>query len=48
VRLYGLEVKAALGSAIGADQIAAVKAEYVAAGGLRSNARYGYVHRSTS
>jgi hypothetical protein len=48
VRLYGLEVKTALGGAIGADQVAAVKAEYAAAGGLRSNARYGYVHRSTA
>jgi predicted TIM-barrel fold metal-dependent hydrolase len=47
VRLYGLEVKAAMGGAIGADQIAAVKAEYVAAGGLRTNARYGYVPRSS-
>jgi predicted TIM-barrel fold metal-dependent hydrolase len=46
VRLYGLEVKTARGGAIGADQIAAVKAEYVAAGGLRTNARYGYVPRS--
>ena len=27
------------------DLIAAIKAEYVAMGGLRSNARYGYVHR---
>jgi hypothetical protein len=28
------------------DGIAAIKAEYVAMGGLRSNARYGYVHRA--
>jgi hypothetical protein len=40
-------VKAALG-AITNDKIAAIRAEYVAAGGERSNARYGYVstHRS--
>jgi uncharacterized protein len=44
VRLYKLDVKAAQG-AITTDKIAAIKAEYVAMGGLRSNARYGYVHR---
>jgi hypothetical protein len=41
-RLYGLHVKAAQG-AITTDKIAAIKREYIAAGGLRSNARYGYV-----
>jgi predicted TIM-barrel fold metal-dependent hydrolase len=43
-RLYGLQVKAALG-AITTDRIAAIRAAYVAEGGLRSNTRYGYVHR---
>ena len=46
-RLYKLQAKAALG-AITTDNIAAIKAEYVAAGGMRSNARYGYVHRATA
>jgi len=44
VRLYGLNVKAALG-AITNDRIAAIRAEYVAEGGMRSNTRYGYVAR---
>jgi predicted TIM-barrel fold metal-dependent hydrolase len=44
-RLYGLHVKAVLGE-IGNDQVAAIKAQYVAMGGLRSNARYGYVSRA--
>ncbi|HEX9818397.1 MAG TPA: amidohydrolase family protein [Methylomirabilota bacterium] len=44
--LYDLHVKAALG-AITNDTIAALRSEYVAAGGERSNARYGYVHRSS-
>ncbi|MBI4589946.1 MAG: amidohydrolase family protein [Candidatus Rokubacteria bacterium] len=43
-RLYGIHVKAALGG-ITTDKIAAIKAEYLAAGGMRSNARYGYVYR---
>ena len=43
-RLYNLDVKAALG-AITNDKIAAIRLEYVAAGGERSNARYGYVAR---
>jgi predicted TIM-barrel fold metal-dependent hydrolase len=46
-RLYKLQTKAALGP-ITHDNIAAIKAEYVAAGGQRSNARYGYVHRETT
>src|SRR6266446_5667875 len=41
-RLYGLHVKAVLGE-IGNDQVAAIKAQYVAMGGMRSNTRYGYV-----
>jgi hypothetical protein len=43
-RLYGLHVRAALGD-IARDRIAAIRAEYVAAGGTRSNARYGWVAR---
>jgi len=43
-RLYGLHVRAALGDITG-DGIAAIRAEYAAAGGTRSNARYGYVAR---
>jgi len=44
-RLYGLHVKAVLGE-IGNDQVAAIKAQYVAMGGMRSNTRYGYVARA--
>src|SRR5947208_2935066 len=44
-RLYNINVKAALG-AITTDKLAAIRAEYVAAGGERSNARFGYVARS--
>jgi len=44
-RLYKINQRAALGSITG-DKIAAIKAEYIASGGMRSNARYGYVHRS--
>jgi predicted TIM-barrel fold metal-dependent hydrolase len=43
-KLYNLNAKAALG-AITNDKIAAIRSEYVAAGGERSNARYGYVAR---
>jgi predicted TIM-barrel fold metal-dependent hydrolase len=43
-KLYNLNVKAALGE-ITSDKIAAIRSEYVAAGGTRSNARYGYVAR---
>ena len=46
-RLYAIQVKTALG-AITTDKIAAIKAEYVASGGTRSNTRYGYVHRDTA
>jgi predicted TIM-barrel fold metal-dependent hydrolase len=42
-RLYGIDVRAAQGALPG-DRIAAIRAEYIAAGGLRSNTRYGYVH----
>jgi uncharacterized protein len=41
-RLYNLQMRTALG-AISHDKIAAIKGEYVAMGGLRSNTRYGYV-----
>jgi len=43
-RLYNIHQRAALG-AITNDKIAALKAEYVAQGGLRTNTRYGYVYR---
>jgi predicted TIM-barrel fold metal-dependent hydrolase len=44
-RLYKLELKSAQGE-ITKDKVAAIKAEYVAMGGTRSNARYGYVYRA--
>ena len=43
-RLYGIQARTALG-AIRHDHIAAIRGEYVADGGTRSNTRYGYVHR---
>ncbi len=46
-RLYRIDQRAAQGELTG-DRIAAIKAEYVAMGGTRSNARYGYVHRATA
>jgi hypothetical protein len=46
-KLYNLNTKAALGE-ITNDKIAAIRAEYLAAGGERSNARYGYVSRQTA
>jgi uncharacterized protein len=46
-RLYRINQRAALGE-ITHDKIAAIKAEYVAAGGMRTNRRYGYVHRATA
>ena len=46
-KLYRINVKSALG-AITNDKIAAIRSEYVAAGGERSNARYGYVARPTA
>jgi hypothetical protein len=45
--MYRINQRAALGE-ITRDKIAAIKAEYVAAGGMRSNRRYGYVHRVTA
>ncbi|MCL6640710.1 MAG: amidohydrolase family protein [Candidatus Rokubacteria bacterium] len=44
-RLYRLDLKAAQGE-ITRDKLVALRAEYVANGGLRSNRRYGYVHRA--
>jgi hypothetical protein len=44
-RLYGIHQRAALGT-IDDDTIAKLRREYVAMGGMRSNARYGYVHRA--
>ena len=41
-RLYKVDVKSALNE-IPRDKIAAIKAEYLAMGGQRSNTRYGYV-----
>ncbi|HZP39621.1 MAG TPA: amidohydrolase family protein [Methylomirabilota bacterium] len=46
-RLYHIDVKAVQG-AISRDKVGAIKAEYVRLGGLRSNTRYGYVHRVTA
>jgi predicted TIM-barrel fold metal-dependent hydrolase len=46
-RLYQIDARAALGT-IGNDKVAAIKAEYAAMGGLRTNARYGYVYRPTA
>jgi len=46
-RLYGMRVKTAQHS-ITKDKIAAIKEEYLAAGGARTNARYGYVARTTA
>jgi len=43
-RLYGLRPKLAQHE-LTIDKIAAIKAEYVATGGQRTNARYGYVAR---
>jgi predicted TIM-barrel fold metal-dependent hydrolase len=44
-RLYRLDVKAAL-APIRSDNIAAIRDEYLASGGNRSNLRYGYVHKA--
>jgi uncharacterized protein len=46
-RLYNVHVRAAQ-KAIPNDKIAAIKAEYVAMGGMRSNTRYGYVSRASA
>jgi uncharacterized protein len=44
-RLYNVGVKSALGP-VTTDRIAAIAQEYRENGGLRSNTRYGYVHRA--
>jgi predicted TIM-barrel fold metal-dependent hydrolase len=41
-RLYGVEPEDA-GASLGADEIEAVRRDYLARGGLRSNLRYGYI-----
>ena len=46
-RLYKLDMRSAQG-AITTDKIAAIRAEYIAHGGMRTNTRYGYVHRATT
>ena len=46
-RLYRIDTRAAQGT-LPRDGIAAIKREYVAMGGSRSNARYGYVYRVAS
>jgi predicted TIM-barrel fold metal-dependent hydrolase len=46
-RLYRVDMRAAQGK-IPHDKLAAIKQEYVAMGGLRSNARYGYVARRSA
>ena len=46
-RLYNVDVRAAQG-AITTDRLAAIRGEYIAMGGLRSNTRYGYVSRPTA
>jgi hypothetical protein len=47
-RLYGLRPATTAQHGITSDKIAAIKAEYLAAGGARTNARYGYVARPTA
>ena len=42
-QLYNLDLKLAQGPAFTADKLAAIKAEYLALGGDRSNKAYGYV-----
>jgi predicted TIM-barrel fold metal-dependent hydrolase len=46
-RMYRIDTRSALGT-ISNDRIAAIRAEYVANGGLRTNTRYGYVARPTA
>ena len=46
-RMYRIDTRSALGT-ISGDRIAAIRAEYAAHGGLRSNTRYGYVARPTA
>jgi hypothetical protein len=44
-RIYRVDMKVAQG-AVTRDTVASIKAEYIAMGGLRTNARYGYVARA--
>ncbi|PWU19234.1 MAG: amidohydrolase [Candidatus Rokuibacteriota bacterium] len=46
-RLYNVQLTTAA-RAITGDKIAAIKAEYAAMGGMRSNTRYGYVHKASA
>jgi hypothetical protein len=46
--LYGLDIKMAQGPAFTSDKLAAIKAEYQAMGGDRSNKTYGYIARKDS
>jgi hypothetical protein len=46
--LYGLDIKMAQGPAFTADKLAAIKQEYLALGGDRSNTYYGYVAKKTA
>jgi hypothetical protein len=41
--LYGLDIKIAQGKPFTADKIAAIREEYIALGGERSNTAYGYI-----
>jgi len=46
--LYGLDLKLTQGPAFTADKLAAIKAEYLALGGDRSNKTYGYIAKKDS
>jgi predicted TIM-barrel fold metal-dependent hydrolase len=46
--IYNLDIKMAQGKAFTADKIAAIKQEYLALGGDRSNTAYGYIARKTA
>jgi uncharacterized protein len=46
VALYNLDMKVSQGKPFTEDQIALIKADYLAMGGERSNAAYGYVAKS--
>ena len=46
--LYGLDIKIGQGKPFTQDQIAQIKADYIAMGGERSNTYYGYVAKSNT
>jgi hypothetical protein len=46
-RLYRLDLKAAQGP-IRTDNISAIRQEFIASGGTRSNLRYGYISRPSA